>query len=374
VTQRDGRTAGQWWDINEEYVTVPLGAIRGVGSAAFVWAGASKVDADYLFGFHLDKAMQGDHLRGLGLVPRQVRQAKIGNPNLRLKPRLVRTGKATAIVEPGAGSPKLACRYGMALAIKKAKTYGVAVVTVRGPGQSIGQYVRQAAAEGLIGVACVQTKASVAPIGGVQPLLGNGPTAVGIPAGRRDPIVMDMSFTMSSGRGIKHAAVEGRRIPEGILLDEQGEPTTDPSVFADTDGVVSKGTLVPIGGHKGYAMLYVIGLLTSTLADASPAWEIQSANDASGRKKAGTLLMAIDPGAFIPVTRFRKQVDNYIATIAAARRKPGVSEILYPGQRSQALRRACERAGTISIPASHQQGMVDLAKEIGLGGVLSRLK
>ena len=51
------------------------------------------------------------------------------------------------------------------------------------------------------------------------------------------------------------AAKEGRPIPEGWAVDENGQPTTDPVAAL-------KGALLPFGGLKGYCLSFIINRLS----------------------------------------------------------------------------------------------------------------
>ena len=46
---------------------------------------------------------------------------------------------------------------------------------------------------------------------------------------------------------------------------------------------------------------------------------------------------------------------------------------MYPGEGSQRLKRQRKAAGRFALPASHYQGLVELAKEVGMEGRLSRI-
>src|SRR5436190_470036 len=146
-----------------------------------------------------------------------------------------------------------------------------------------------AAEAGMVGIMFTQTGPGVAPFGGYQPLLGNAPLAVGIPARDHDPVIMDLCFTQSSASGVLLAASqEGVTIPPGLLLDEHGNPTTNPRDFSDEEHTRAgsmrvKGTLTPLGNsHKGSAMVFVIGLLASLLSDTDPSWTLVGEGDERG--------------------------------------------------------------------------------------------
>jgi LDH2 family malate/lactate/ureidoglycolate dehydrogenase len=368
------RTYGQWWDSTEQRVNVPISELRRVGVEAYRAAGATAEDADFLLDINLDKSIQGDHARGLGKVPDIIAAARAGRLDLNPSIRVLRQRPAAAVVDGGPrGSGRLVCRYAMNLAVEKARTAGVAMVAARASGEILTPYVQQAVAAGMVGLAMVQSVPTVAPLGGHGPLLGNGPMAIGVPSATHDPVILDMSFTQSSSSGVLLAAEQGQAVPEGVLLDEHGDPSTDSLDYPDHEltatfgGIHAKGTLAPLGGgHKGYAMIFVIGLLTSLLADASPPWELYY--HLPERGTYGTLLMAVDPDAFRAdgSKGALVAVDEFIDTVKASPRHDGVDEILYPGERSQALKRKRRKAGLIAIPTSHFDGLVQMAGALGI--------
>ncbi len=367
------RTAGQWWDSTEEMVVVPIGDLERVGVAAYVDAGASSGDARFLFRTNLDKAIQGDHARGLVKVPGLIAQARRGDVDVAPDIQVLRDRPGTAIVDGGTrASGRLVSRAAMALAIEKARATGIAMVGARGSGELLTAYVRQATDAGMIGMAMVQSVPTVAPHGGRGPLLGNAPFAVGIPAGRLDPLILDMSFTESSASGVLMSARQGQPVPPGVLLDEHGEPTTDATEFQDpalapTYGEFCvRGTLVPLGGgHKGYAMVLVLGLLSSLLSDSSPPWELYY--HLSERGRYGTLLWAVDPTALTGTSAddVGQRVDDFLGAVKAAPTREG-GEILYPGERSQLLARERRERGTIAVPRPDADAMDELARELGI--------
>jgi LDH2 family malate/lactate/ureidoglycolate dehydrogenase len=165
------------------------------------------------------------------------------------------------------------------------------------------------------------------------------------------------------------AAEQGEQIPPGFLLDRTGTPTTDAREFPDeelirrTGGTAVRGTLTPLGNsHKGYAMVFIVGLLASVLTDTSPSWDL--AWDLPERGTYGTVLIAIDPSALNPHD-VPAVVDAFIDKVTGAPTRAG-GEILYPGQRSQQLKSERRARGVVAIPASHLDALVELARELNL--------
>ena len=59
-------------------------------------------------------------------------------------------------------------------------------------------------------------------------------------------------------------------------------------------------------------------------------------------------------------------VDSFIGSVIGAPRKEGIDEILYPGQRSQQLRRERRARGTVDVPEHHIVALVSLAAELNV--------
>jgi LDH2 family malate/lactate/ureidoglycolate dehydrogenase len=374
------RTHGQWWDVAGDRVRVQIDDIRAIARAALLDAGAQPPDADFLIDVYLSKALQGDHVRGLGYLGVIIEEARAGRTDISPAFTVVREREGTALVEgPPNGSGPLLCRFAMNLAIDKARRCGAGVVAARGrSGAMLTSFIRQATDASMVGLAFVQSSPTVAPLGGYQPLLGNAPFAIGIPAGDRDPVLVDMSFTQSSHSGVMLAARQGEPVPGGVLLDDQGNPTTDSSQYPQaysggtkSDALIPmavRGSLAPIGGHKGYAMIFAVGVLTALLAESSPPWELDYQRESRG--SYGTVLVAIDPTAFRGDGQAgaAAEVDEFIETVISAPRKdPGV-EILYPGQRSQELRRRRRASGVLAIPRADFELLEGLARRLGIAG------
>jgi LDH2 family malate/lactate/ureidoglycolate dehydrogenase len=364
------RTYGQWWDWHGEYTRVPIDELTALCCRLYEAAGASSDDAAFLVAGSMDKTIQGDHARGVIYVPATVRAAAAGHQDLRAPISVIHQRGAAGLVDGGPkAAGRLVCRAGMQFAIDRAREYGIGVAGAKGGAGLLTQFVQMAIDAGMIGMVLTQTGPCVAPMGGYTALLGNGPFAVGVPAHDRDPVILDMSFTHTSASGVLLAAEQGDTLAPGLLLDSAGNPTTDPRAFREIDRGKSPteakgiGTLTPLGNsHKGFAMLFLIGLLSSVLSDTSPPWDLAAGNR---KGSAGTVLFAIDPTA-LGIDDLPHLVDAFIDTVINAPRRDGVDEILYPGQRSQALRRARRARGTVDVPAPHIAALVALAPELGV--------
>jgi LDH2 family malate/lactate/ureidoglycolate dehydrogenase len=59
-------------------------------------------------------------------------------------------------------------------------------------------------------------------------LLSTNPISAGIPAGQENPIVLDMATTVAAYGKVKAKAKAGQMMPEGWMIDRQGNPLLDP--------------------------------------------------------------------------------------------------------------------------------------------------
>ncbi len=364
------RTAGQWWQFEEPFVTVTLESVKRVGIAGYRKAGASAENAAFLLATNLDKAVQGDHARGVGRLPDLVKAALDGRDNLNPDLKVSNETASFALIDgPPNTSGRIASKFAMELAVKKAKQTGIAFCGVRFQAALLTPVAQVALQSDMIGVVFNQSFPTVAPFGGAGAFLGNQPLAIAVPAGKHDPIIMDMSMTQSSAAGMFLAAKQKQQVAPRLLLDEHGEPTTDATEFPSVDsfpglGPDARGSLTALGdSHKGYAMVFMLSLLSAVLSDTSPPWELFYRLKKRGRY--GSVVIAINPEVVMPLPAFKAKVDEFINGVKGAPRRKGVAEILYPGEKSQRLRREREQAGVVALPESHVKALDAFAAEIG---------
>ena len=71
----------------------------------------------------------------------------------------------------------------------------------------------------------------VAPYGGCKPILPTNPYCIGIPGGKRGPVVLDFATSKIAGGWVYAARSAGARLPEGVLIDPEGRLSTDPEDY-----------------------------------------------------------------------------------------------------------------------------------------------
>jgi LDH2 family malate/lactate/ureidoglycolate dehydrogenase len=324
----------------------------------FVAVGVGEADATLVADTLVAAELRGVTSHGLVRLPVYLKNVKDGAVDARATPTLAADGPAVALVDGKRAMGQVASKLGMDLAIERARANGIGAVAVRNSNHfGAGAYwAMLALPERMIGVAMTNGAVAMAPTGGVTPLLGNNPLAVAAPAGVEMPIVLDMAQTMVARGWIKLAQLRGQPIPDGWGQDAKGRPTNDPAAVLD-------GSLLPIGGYKGYGLAVVVELLTAVLSGAAMGPALENMGFTAGAHEearhpvhdvggegTGHFFMALDIRRFMPFDAYTARVDALVRTMKASELAEGVQGILLPGEREFQTERT-RRSDGIAVSA-----------------------
>jgi ureidoglycolate dehydrogenase (NAD+) len=206
------------------------------------------------------------------------------------------TGPCTASVDGHDGLGILHARRAMERAIALARASGVGAVGVRHSSHcgAVGLYARQAAADGLIGMAVTQASAMVVPHGGQRGYFGTNPIALAFPRDDAAPLCLDMATSQVAWNKVVNARVEGKSLAPGLTVDAEGKPTTDAE---------HARALLPLGGsdygYKGYGLAMMVDLLSGALNGMSFGPNLtRMYEDLDKPQDLGHFVLAIDPRRF----------------------------------------------------------------------------
>ena len=331
-----------------EAVRVDFGHLRYFIALAFENVGMPAADARTVAALMAEADLQGSEGHGVIRLPQYVRRIRAGGVNLHPEIRVVKERAAMALINGDNAMGHLVMKRAAELAIEKARTAGVAWVGAQWSNHAgpASLYARMALAHDMIGLYFAVGNANhLPPWGGLDMLLSTNPIAVAIPAGEEPPVVLDMATTVAAYGKVKAKAARGEMMPEGWMIDRQGNPLTDPRRAAE-------GFLLPIGGYKGYGLAVVVGLLAGTLNRAAMGKDVIDFNqDAASPTNTGQAVLAIDPSAFGDVAEFKSSVDKLVRDLRASERLPGVEAIRVPGEQSHAKSVAYKAQGIPIAPA-----------------------
>jgi LDH2 family malate/lactate/ureidoglycolate dehydrogenase len=315
---------------------------------AFERLGLTPGDAQGLGRLLVDSELHGHPDHGVAALGVLVRFYRDGTLNPRPRGRVLHETEGAILYDGdrgcGPGVPTRAMRWCIDRARRRK---GMAVAAVRDWQLLVAApYVRLAAEAGLIGFACTNFVPLVAPPGGRTAVFGTNPIAFGLPAGRHPPVILDVATTVSSMQKVRVAAQQDTQMPDGVIFDHAGRPSTDPAAVLDG------GLLAPLGyphaPHKGFGLALLVDALSGVLSGARFAQGV-----AGGA--AGNFLWALDVEAFLPRREFLARMDAQIDQVKQGERLPGVEELLVPGERGQRRHLDLVARGVVPLaPASWQ--------------------
>jgi len=305
----------------------PQLAIRDLATALFEAVGASSNDARCVSNALIESSLMGHDSHGVLRIPEYLDQVDQGMVHPRGPMAVDRTSRTTAIVDCGRRFGAVGGQHAMEVAIEMASAERTACVVTRNCNHvgRLGAYTQQAADAGMVAIATCNSPVYghfVLPWGGREGRLATNPIAYGVPTSGT-PIVADFSTSVAPEGKIRYYRNKDQPVPEGWILDAQGQPTTDPNRFYGPP----RGGILPLGGtagHKGFALSLLVELLGSALAGIPCADPATVGN--------GVCFVVIDPIAFLPRARFCELVEETIAYMKSSPPVDGVSAVVVPGE------------------------------------------
>ena len=331
-------------------------------ASAFSAVGMPAEDARRVADLMTEADLQGSDGHGMIRLPPYIKRIKAGGINLRPDIRIAEERAATALLDGDNAMGHLVMSRAAEIAAQKARVAGIGWVGARfsnhaGPASL---YARMALPHDMIGLYFAVGNANHLPAwGGLEMLLSTNPIAVAVPTLNEPPVVLDMATTVAAYGKVKAKAQRGEMMPEGWMMDRQGNPLTDPKR-------ANEGFLLPIGGYKGYGLSLIVGLLAGTLNGAAMGRDVIDFNhDAESVTNTGQAVAMIDIAAFGDAKEFKARVDTLVRDLRDSERMPDVERIWLPGEQSHARRIAYALEG-IPLGAALHQLLDALTAELGI--------
>ena len=327
---------------------------RDLGVQMVQASGASKEQAEVVTDVLISGSLRGIDSHGVRILPyfsekRRMRKMKV-----------LRQTKATALLDAGNGWGPVSAERAMKIAIEKAGETGLGSCSVTNGDwiTNLFYYSVMAVEKDMIGMVFVRDNPVCAPWGGTAPVTGTDPMSIAIPAGRYDPIVLDFATTIVAQGHVRTLLLEGRPIPEGWLIDRQGNSVHGKTL--DLDNVErfweSGGSLLPFGTYKGYGLNLAISIIGGAL---------NRTGTGTRGKGQGVTVFALDVSAYVPLAAFKKEVDRLIKEVKSNPVRPGFTEVLLPGEREYRSMARRQKEG-LPIDDTSWDEMVKRCGEIGI--------
>jgi LDH2 family malate/lactate/ureidoglycolate dehydrogenase len=312
-------------------------------AAAFAAKGMQAADAAVMADVLVWANLRGGDGHGVARLPRYLEMIDHGDMDPRGRPHLVRDTDAFFILDAGRAAGPIALMEAVVTATERAKARGAAIAIMRDATHAgaIGRYALVPVERGC---ACIILAAAYPfmPYHGAKvPSLPTAPVVIGVPTERHGPVVLDMASSIVAMGKINQARTKCEPLPDGVALDRDGRPTTDP---------LAATMPLPLGGPKGSGLSLMIEFLTGALGGAAILTRVLGA-EKSTRNTQNALIVVMDVAAFRPDGGFFADADELADLIKALPLREGFDEILLPGERGRRVE-AERRAKGIPLPAN----------------------
>lgn len=326
-------------------------------SEVFVKTGLSQENADIVADSLVQANLRGVDSHGVVRTSIYLKRVEEGMINPLAEATVEQESDATALVNGNNSFGSIVGTVALEKAINKAKTRGAALVGVKGSNHfgTGAYYALKAIEQDVLLLVMSNASQTMPPTGGIRPFIGTNPLAVGVPSGEKDPFILDMATSVVARGKIIIAAQKGEDIPLGWAIDKYGNDTTDAHEALE-------GSVLPLGGPKGYAISMFIDILSGVLTGAGFGKYVNNMYENWQKPQdVGHFFIAVDINRFMPIEIFKERMDTYIQEIKSEPRGESVEEIFIPGEIEQ--RRVLERKKNgIELPQKLVEEFIKIGK------------
>jgi len=299
--------------------------------------------------------LTGHDSHGVLRIPAYLNQIQKGNLDPAAEPEVIKETANTLLIDAQQGFGHYTSYQAMTLAIEKARQAAVCCVSFKNTTHigRLGEYAEMAARAGCIGFITTgggrRDGGGVVPFGGARGALGTNPMAVGVPTGDDVPYVLDFATSIVAEGKLQVARSKNVDVPEGYIVDKAGNPSTKTADFYEG------GYLLPVGGHKGYALSLMICLLGGLNGTFNP----------ENGMMQGQFMQVINVAAFTPLETYQQHVRAFLDGIKTIPPAPGFEAVIAPGDLEHRTR-AKRLIEGIDLPAAIYEQLQEAAKRLNV--------
>ena len=320
----------------------------------FQAVGSNRTEAEVVAQRLVNANLSGHDSHGVIRIPTYIKWIQEDKTRLNQTIDIETDNGSMVVIDGKFGLGQSIGQQAMELGIDRAQEYGVAVIALKDSAHlgRIGDWPEMCAKAGMVSVHFVNTSGMgnlVAPYGAIERRLSANPFAAGVPTQGEFPLILDMSAcTIAEGK-IRVALHAGKQVPEGCIIDSEGNPTTDPETFYGPPA----GSILPIAGHKGYALSMIIEMMAGALTGGSC-----TNPDRAHHLSNGMLSIIMDRSKLQSEDYFFNEVSRYCEYVKSAKLMDENNKILMPGEIEHNTR-AQRRADGIEL----SQTTIDMIQE-----------
>ncbi|PSL46904.1 malate dehydrogenase (NAD) [Salsuginibacillus halophilus] len=328
---------------------LPLEEAKSITKDVLQAAGCPERDADIAADVLIDANLHGVNTHGisrLAIYTKRLLEGRI-NPNPQIQ---VEQKGGVLLVDGDNGLGQVVTYKAMEEAIARVKEQGIVSVGIKNSNHfgHAFYYCNHVAAHDAFCMMTTNSPKGIPPWGGKEAYFGTNPIGFGFPASRL-PVVVDMSSSLVARGNIILAAKNNESIPEDWAIDSDGKATTDPNEAL-------KGSVLPFGGAKGYALALSLEVMAGVLSGAAFGPHVNNiyADDAD-KANVGHFMIVSDIAHYMNKESYYERIDQMIEEVKNVATADGYDEISIPGERKKVKAEQTESQGVYVSPEVQQE-------------------
>ena len=336
-------------ELSSERLSIEVDKVSTIIKTIFLRLGCSEKTSGAISEHLIDANLCGVESHGIMRVLQYAEQMQNGTINVNSEPNVITTKTGATRVDGGMsiGIPVMTLAYdtGMNLS-KKNGLSALSVINSAHTGRH-GAFADIAAKKGFLTI-CTgggnrHVHNQVTPHGGARGMLPTNPWCIGIPGGDQGPVVMDFATGKVAGGWLYAARSAGAKLPEGCIIDRDGNPTQNPNAYFDG------GAILPMGGHKGYALSLMAELIgEAMLGPSSP--------------ECNWFLLTVDTKRFRDPSSIQAAAEEVLSDIRNCPPAKGFDRVEIPGERERNHRELSN--GLVAIPEKTWKQIITLSEKL----------
>lgn len=317
----------------KDRVYVEHDAMHNATETIFSKMGLSGADAKTSADALMTSDLRGCESHGVSnMLRRYVGWYGAGEMNPKPNVRVTRESDTTANLDGDEGLGLHVLPIATEMAIEKARKHGTGTVVIHNS-RHIGMLAYHAMMpmrEDMIGW-CVTSgnPLNAVPTFGAEARFATNPWAWAIPADKEPPFVFDVATTQVAGNKLALADRIGAPMEPGWITDMDGDP-----IMEDGSKLPPKGEylMLPFGGtreqgsHKGYGFAAIADVLGNVLSGMPAGFLLPPQPQVLNH-----FLQAINIDALTDVTKFKKDMDDFLRGLRETKPAPGHDRVVYAG-------------------------------------------
>ena len=305
----------------------------------------------------------GTHSHGAKNLHGYILKARAGGVSLTAEPEVVMQSESCAVIDAKNTLGMIPSAKAVDIACQKAAKTGIAMTAVYHSCHfgAAGYYANLAAQKNMIGIAVSNVDANMNVPGARGRVMGNNPFAYAAPAKHTPSVFLDIALSNVASLKVVQAKKDGRSIPDTWIVDADGLPTTDPSIYPE------HGAMQPMAAHKGYGLAVMVELLTGVLMGQAtsmsgqiPSWCFKPAEP----NNVCHSFIVIDPARF-GNHQYAQDVEAMAQLLRGAELAKNASRIYTPGE-IEWDRFTRTLTDGVELPEDVEQSLRALAADCGL--------